>query len=330
MGTKLGVWNLNPKDSLTNSIMARTIKDFAIISLKGLGMGAADVVPGVSGGTIAFISGIYEELINSLKSFDLATVKLLFSDGLSVFWKKINGDFLAALFLGIAISILSLAKVIKYLLAEHPILIWSFFFGLIIASSLMISKQINKWDIKAIIGLLFGTALAYYVTIATPAETSTELWFIFLSGMLAICAMILPGISGAFILLLLGKYEFIVNSLSEINIKVIVTFILGCGVGLISFSHVLGWLFKKFHNMTIAILTGFMIGSLNKVWPWKLTLTTRINSHGETIPVTQQSILPNDFAGESLILAAIGMAIVGFVLIYLLEKFSPDNTQTVA
>ena len=330
MGTKLGVWNLNPKDSLTNSIMARTIKDFAIISLKGLGMGAADVVPGVSGGTIAFISGIYEELINSLKSFDLATVKLLFSDGLSVFWKKINGDFLAALFLGIAISILSLAKVIKYLLAEHPILIWSFFFGLIIASSLMISKQINKWDIKAIIGLLFGTALAYYVTIATPAETSTELWFIFLSGMLAICAMILPGISGAFILLLLGKYEFIVNSLSEINIKVIVTFILGCGVGLISFSHLLGWLFKKFHNMTIAILTGFMIGSLNKVWPWKLTLTNRINSHGETIPVTQQSILPNDFVGESLILAAIGMAIVGFVLIYLLEKFSPENTQTVA
>ena len=330
MGTTLGVWNLNPKDSLTNSIMARTIKDYAIISLKGLGMGAADVVPGVSGGTIAFISGIYEELINSLKSFDLATVKLLFSDGLSVFWKKINGDFLAALFLGIAISILSLAKVIKYLLAEHPILIWSFFFGLIIASSLMISKQINKWDIKAIIGLLFGTALAYYVTIATPAETSTELWFIFLSGMLAICAMILPGISGAFILLLLGKYEFIVNSLSEINIKVIVTFILGCGVGLISFSHLLGWLFKKFHNMTIAILTGFMIGSLNKVWPWKLTLTNRINSHGETIPVTQQSILPNDFVGESLILAAIGMAIVGFVLIYLLEKFSPENTQTVA
>lgn len=307
--------------------MKRTMKDYVMITLKGMGMGAADVVPGVSGGTIAFISGIYEELINSLKSIELDTIKVLFKEGIPAVWKKVNGNFLAALFVGIGISIASLSKVITYLLATYPVLVWSFFFGLIIASALMVSKKMTSWDITSIGGLIFGTALAYYITVASPAETPTELWFILLSGMLAICAMILPGISGAFILLLLGKYEYILTSLKELDIKVILTFMVGCVLGLVSFSHVLSWLFKKFHNLTIAVLTGFMIGSLNKVWPWKLTLTTRINSHGLEVPVTQQSVLPTNFDGEPLILGAIGLAIAGFLLIYILDKFSPEEEQ---
>ena len=307
--------------------MKRTMKDYVMITLKGMGMGAADVVPGVSGGTIAFISGIYEELINSLKSIELDTIKILFKEGIPAVWQRVNGNFLAALFVGIGISIVSLSKVITYLLATYPVLVWSFFFGLIVASALMVSKKITSWDITSIGGLIFGTALAYYITVASPAETPTELWFILLSGMLAICAMILPGISGAFILLLLGKYEYILTSLKELDIKVILTFMVGCVLGLVSFSHVLSWLFKKFHNLTIAVLTGFMIGSLNKVWPWKLTLTTRINSHGLEVPVTQQSVLPTNFDGEPLILGAIGLAIAGFLLIYILDKFSPEEER---
>lgn len=307
--------------------MKRSLKDYAIISLKGMGMGAADVVPGVSGGTIAFISGIYEELINSLKSVEIETVKLLFNSGIPAVWKKVNGWFLTALFIGIGISIVSLSKVIKFLLAEYPVMVWSFFFGLIVSSALMVGKKIEKWDLKSALGMLFGIAIAYYITVATPAETPTALWFVFLCGTLAICAMILPGISGAFILLLLGKYEFIVNALSDLNIKVIATFAIGCGIGLVTFSHVLSWLFRKFHNMTIAILTGFMIGSLNKVWPWKLTLTTRINSHGDVVPVTQQSVLPGAYEGDSFVLWAIVLGVLGFGLIYILDKYSPEEGQ---
>ncbi len=306
--------------------MKRSIKEYLLITAKGMGMGAADVVPGVSGGTIAFITGIYEELINSLKSIEPQTIKLLFTEGIGRTWEKVNGNFLVALFVGIGISVLSLSKVIKFLLAEHPILVWSFFFGLIIASAYVVSKSITAWNVKSIAGILIGSAIAYYITIATPAQTPTDLWFIFLCGTLAICAMILPGISGAFILLLLGKYAFIVGALSELNFVVIATFMVGCVIGLVSFSHVLSYMFKRFHNMTIALLTGFMIGSLNKVWPWKETLTTRINSHGETVPVTQMSVLPANYSdSEPLLVGAIIMMVVGFALIVVMDRFAPKE-----
>ncbi|MCH9822317.1 MAG: DUF368 domain-containing protein [Bacteroidetes bacterium] len=306
--------------------MKRSIKDYLLITAKGMGMGAADVVPGVSGGTIAFITGIYEELINSLKSIEPNTIKMLFSEGIPATWKKVNGNFLIALFVGIGISVVSLSKVIKYLLAEHPILVWSFFFGLIIASAYVVSKSITKWNLKSIGGVLIGSAIAYYITVATPAQTPKDLWFIFFCGMLAICAMILPGISGAFILLLLGKYAYIVGALSDLNLAIIATFMVGCVLGLVSFSHVLSYMFKNFHNMTIALLTGFMIGSLNKVWPWKETLTTRINSHGEVIPVTQMSILPSDYTeSEALVFGALIMMAIGFLLIIVMDRFSPKT-----
>lgn len=309
--------------------MSRKIKDYLFISLKGMGMGAADVVPGVSGGTIAFITGIYEELINSLKSINASSVKLLFKFKIKEFWQAVNGNFLSALIFGIFVSFLSLAKLIKYFLEEQPILIWSFFFGLIVASAIVIAKKITEWKWRTIIALLLGVGIAYFITVVTPAETPTSYWFLFLSGALAICAMILPGISGAFILLLLGKYEYILNALSTFKLDVIA--VVGCGavVGLLSFSNLLSWLLKKYHNMTIGLLSGFMIGSLNKVWPWKQTMSTFIDRHGVEKPLLQENILPGTFESlqgqDSQLLFGSLLAIAGFLLIWVMEKYSPES-----
>ena len=309
--------------------MSRQIKDYLFISLKGMGMGAADVVPGVSGGTIAFITGIYEELINSLKSINGSALKLLLQFKLKDFWQAVNGNFLSALIFGVFVSFLSFAKLIKYFLAEQPILIWSFFFGLIVASAIVIAKKITEWKPRTIAALLLGVGIAYMVTVVTPAETPTSYWFLFLSGALAICAMILPGISGAFILLLLGKYEYILNALSTFKLDVIA--VVGCGavVGLLSFSNLLSWLLKKYHNMTIGLLSGFMIGSLNKVWPWKQTVSTFVDRHGVEKPLLQDNILPSTFENllgqDSQLLFGILLAIAGFLLIWLMEKFSPES-----
>ena len=309
--------------------MTRSIKDYIFIALKGMGMGAADVVPGVSGGTIAFITGIYEELIESIKSVNLSSIKLLLSFKLKDFWKAVNGNFLLSLVVGIAISFLSIAKLIKYLLEQHPILIWSFFFGLIVASALVIAKKITEWKLRSIIAMIVGIGIAYMVTVVTPAETTNAYWFLFLSGALAICAMILPGISGAFILLLLGKYEFVLNALSSFKLDIIAVVAAGAVVGLLSFSNLLSWLLKKYHNMTIALLSGFMIGSLNKVWPWKETVSTFIDRHGVEKALLQENILPHTFesvSGQNANLAfAATLAVIGFFLIILMDKFSPES-----
>ena len=305
--------------------MIRNIKDYIIILLKGMAMGAADVVPGVSGGTIAFISGIYEELIESIKSINLVNFKELFSKGFKQFWNSINGNFLAILFLGIAISIFSLARILHFLLDEYPILIWSFFFGLIVASAIYVAKQIENWDYKSILAIVIGTIIAYFITEITPVPEveNSSYWFVFISGMIAICAMILPGISGSFILLLMGQYKFILSAVNDLKITYIITFGLGAVIGLISFSNVLSWLLKKYHNITVAFLAGFMIGSLNKVWPWKHTLLSQTNQFAQIIPVKQENVLPNmffEFTGKDPhTLYAILMAITGFLVIFLLE-----------
>ncbi len=294
-------------------------------------MGAADVVPGVSGGTIAFITGIYEELIESIKSVNLSSIKLLLSFKLKDFWKAVNGNFLLSLVVGIAISFLSIAKLIKYLLEQHPILIWSFFFGLIVASALVIAKKITEWKLRSIIAMIVGIGIAYMVTVVTPAETTNAYWFLFLSGALAICAMILPGISGAFILLLLGKYEFVLNALSSFKLDIIAVVAAGAVVGLLSFSNLLSWLLKKYHNMTIALLSGFMIGSLNKVWPWKETVSTFIDRHGVEKALLQENILPHTFesvSGQNAnLMFAIGLAILGFMVIAIMDKYSPESKK---
>lgn len=293
-------------------------------------MGAADVVPGVSGGTIAFITGIYEELINSIKSVSSDAIPTLFKEGIPAAWKAANGNFLIVLLAGIVVSAVSLARGITHLLDNHPILVWAFFFGLIVASSWLIGKTVEKWNLQSVLATIIGIALAYYISIASPAQTSEAYWFIFLSGALAICAMILPGISGSFILLLLGKYKFIIGAISAFKVDVIIVFILGCGIGLLSFARLLSYMFKNYKNITIAVLTGFMIGSLNKVWPWKLTIETTIDRHGETIPLVQQSVLPQNFNGEPQVLWAILAAIGGILVIAILEKLGSKAKTSAA
>ncbi len=303
--------------------MKRSIKDYAVISLKGMAMGAADVVPGVSGGTIAFISGIYEELLRTISNVNLSVLKTLKQEGVKATWEKINANFLLALFIGIAISVVSLAKGISFLLATKPILVWAFFFGLVLASIIYVGKQITKWRFQEITVLTIACLVAYYITIVKPmVSDDASFLFLFLAGMLAICAMILPGISGAFILVLLGAYETILNAVHDKNLQIITIVGLGCVIGLLSFSRILKYLFENYKNITLAGLTGFIIGSLNKIWPWKETLTTRINSKGLTVPVLQNSILPNNYQGDAELLWAVVLAVFGFLLILGMEKLA--------
>lgn len=302
--------------------MKRTLKDYSLISLKGIAMGAADVVPGVSGGTIAFITGIYEELLATISSVNLNSLKVLKEQGIKSFWNHINANFLIALLLGIGISIVSLAKLITYLLENEAVMLWSFFFGLIVSSIYLVGKAIKKWDISKIVGLIAGSAIAYYITILPPMENPDAIWYIFLSGAIAICAMILPGISGSFILLLLGSYELILNSIKDLKISIIAVFAIGCITGLLSFSKLLNWMFKKYHDLTVAILTGFLVGSLNKIWPWKTTLSYRINSHGESVPFIQENVSPFSFDGNAQLTGAILIALFGLFFILLMEKFA--------
>ncbi len=306
--------------------MNRTLKEYLLVTLKGMGMGAADVVPGVSGGTIAFITGIYKELIDSIKSVNLHSIKLLLTGKLKEFWSAVNGNFLLAVVIGIGISVLSLAKGLEYLLNHHPILIWSFFFGLIVASAIYVGKDISSWKIGTILSMIAGIVIAYFITTITPAEAHSSYLFVFLSGSIAICAMILPGISGSFILVLLGMYKFILGAISSFNLPVIGTFLIGAAIGIVLFSNLLSWLLKRFYNLTIALLAGFMIGSLNKVWPWKETVETFVDRHGEVKPLIEENILPTTYQAltghEPYILAAAGLALLGFALIFIIEGLS--------
>ena len=294
--------------------MERRIKDYAVLTLKGMAMGAADVVPGVSGGTIAFIAGIYDELINSIKSINMHSLKLLFTGKIAAFWKAVNGNFLFALLLGIAISVFSLAKLITYLLLNEPVLVWSFFFGLVLASTWFVTKDIKGWNWKTVAGFVGGAVIAYYITVATPAETSTNLMFIFLCGAIAICAMILPGISGSFILVLLGKYFYVMEAVKTLDLVVLGVFAFGAAVGITSFSRGLSYALKNFRNITLSVLSGFMLGSLNKVWPWKEV--EKLVSDGHEVMI-EHNIAPNTEVAEAVVLM-----LIGFILVYVLEKIS--------
>ncbi|QXP74295.1 DUF368 domain-containing protein [Tenacibaculum sp. AHE15PA] len=303
--------------------MNRTKKDYLVIMLKGIAMGAADVVPGVSGGTIAFISGIYEELLRSISNINLGLFKTLKNDGLKAAWKQLNGNFLASLFVGMFISVISLAKVISWLLTSHPILLWSFFFGLVLASVIYIAKQITKWNIIAFFLVAVGAVVAYYITTLNPmiSENSSTL-FMFFAGAIAICAMILPGISGSFILVLLGAYKPVLAAVNNRDFTTIAAIGAGAIIGLLSFSRVLKYLFANYKNYTLAVLTGFIIGSLNKIWPWKKALTFRTNSHGEQVPFNELSVSPFAYDGNPQLMYASILIIIGFALILLLEKLA--------
>jgi putative membrane protein len=302
------------------------MQSFILLYLRGIAMGAADAVPGVSGGTIAFISGIYEELILAIRSFDGRAAKFLYHRDLPGFWRHVHGTFLTVLLAGIGTSLLIFSRVILYWLASFPVLVWAFFFGLIIASILVVAKKIGQWR-PAILGFgMLGVLLGYYITVAVPAETPETLGFVFLSGMIAICAMILPGISGSFILVLLSKYEYIFTALRDFNLMVIAVFGCGCGIGILSFSHLLSWTLRRCHAPTIAMLTGLMMGSLNKVWPWKIVVETFVSSGGKVKPLVEKNILPTSYleatGNQPYLAGAVLMAVAGFLLVYSIEKLS--------
>ncbi len=329
--------------------MQRRLKDYLFIILKGVAMGAADAVPGVSGGTIAFISGIYEELVTTISNINLDLLKTLKNKGFNAFWTKLNGNFILALLTGIIISFISFMRIAKYLLEQHPVLIWSFFFGLIIASIYFVGKQIKKWSAATVIALIIGTCIAFYISNLPSLASNTSSYFLFIAGAIAICAMILPGISGSFILVILGAYKTLSDAFHDFDLKKIALFASGAVVGLLSFSRILKWLFKHYHNITLALLTGFILGSLNKVWPYKKTDTVMSDLNGQIIDfetvsdvgtlgiyqknlnnfdsyktVLEHSISPSNYeainATSAQLPLAIGLMIAGFLTIFILEK----------
>ncbi len=321
--------------------MHRRFLDYSVIIFKGIAMGAADVVPGVSGGTIAFISGIYEELIESIDKVGFGVFKVWKQEGFKAAWTSINGSFLLSLFSGIAISILSLAKLIKYLLHNEPVLLWSFFFGLVLASILYIAKQIKGWSAKIILAIIITSVLSYFITLAEPFASPDSPFYLLFCGFIAIIAMILPGVSGAFILLILGAYQTAIDTINNL-VEGLTTgnmalfkdaffkfclLAIGAVIGLKVFSKALNWMFKHQKNLTLAILTGFMIGSLNKIWPWKEVLKTRVNSEGETVTLLDKSILPTSYNGDNQLLMALVFIVIGFAAILILESLGKQKNK---
>jgi putative membrane protein len=307
------------------------MKKSLLLFAKGVAMGAADVVPGVSGGTVAFITGIYDELLRSIASVP-AALALFLRGRIVEAWKAANATFLLILLLGIMTSIMSLARVITYLLVEHPIPVWSFFFGLILVSTHLVVREVRRWNASRVFSLLLGVAFAYWITVASPLQWGHDPLSLFLAGAIAICAMILPGISGSFILVLMGLYGFVLNAVKGLDLAVLLIFASGCLVGLVSFAGILRWLLVRWRDLTLTFLTGLMIGSLNKIWPWKQTLTWRTDSQGEQVPSLQSNLWPEQFAQVSgqdpQLLWAIGLAVAGVLLVLGLEWLAARHPQS--
>lgn len=300
--------------------------------MKGFAMGTANVIPGVSGGTIALITGIFERLINSLKSFNVSALKLLLKRDFKAFASHTDLSFLAVVLLGVVASIFSVARLLSFLFANYPIFIWSYFFGLIIASIWLVGKTITRFNTSVILFLILGTAIATSISILSPAHENDSFLYLVLCGVIAVCSMILPGISGSFVLVLMGNYELVLRSITELNITNLIAVALGCIIGLPAFSYFLSWLYKKYKNQTIASLTGFILGSLLVIWPWKLSFNSgnqllEINQFGALLEsgvkvVRYERILP---AIDLQFFIAIGMVIIGFATIYFLEKNSQSH-----
>lgn len=308
----------------------RKLKDYLMIAVKGACMGGADVIPGVSGGTIAFITGIYDEFVGSIASVNMEAVRLLLRGRFKEFWKHINGSFLLALITGIGVSVVSLAGIMQYLLEQHPIQTWAFFFGLIVASSIFILRGIKGWKLREVIMVIIGVILGVTVCTLSPTQTPDALWFIFISGAIAICAMILPGISGSFILLILGKYEYIMGCISGLfsgdfmsNFLVLCVFLIGAVVGILGFSKFLNWLLARWNKETLIVLAGFIIGSLVKVWPWSNPSAIVTSQFPELVPIAESmhGDLPSEIVNQYMVSAdlhiggAVLFAIVGFSLV---------------
>ncbi len=297
-----------------------------VLFFKGIAMGAADIVPGVSGGTIALITGIYEELIDSIKNISFRLFKILFTDGFKSFWKDLNGNFLLTLASGILLSILLLAQFISYLLVNHEFKIWGFFFGLILSSGLFLYRQVNTLSSSSFIYLSFGFLLSSIISLTGPTSTPNNYFFVFFTGSIAICAMILPGISGSFILLLLSKYEYIINAIKDLKLDVLIVFSIGCIFGLLLFSRFLSYLFTNYKNTVLSVLSGFLFGSLIKVWPFRRIIETRINSEGVVEPFITRPALPEIINIEEITFFVL-FTFLGYFLIHFLQKNSIEDNK---
>ena len=287
-----------------------------VLFLKGFLMGAVELVPGVSAGTIAFVTGIYTELLDSIKSINFHALKVWRKDGTAAFWQAINGNFLVTLLLGMALAIISLSRVIQYVLQHHPVLCWSFFFGLILAASWHVAKGIPQWNWRRVLLLLLGAGIMLALFTSAPAAINISPLTLMLAGAIAISAMLLPGISGSFMLVLMGFYQPVLTAINNLDISTLMYFALGMGLGLLSVTRFLSWLLHRYTYPMQAFLTGIMLGSLFKIWPWKETLLTRINSKGDVVPMLEQNILPMP---NTELLYAVLLAFVGAFLVLLLE-----------
>ncbi|MDI6769955.1 MAG: DUF368 domain-containing protein [Anaerolineales bacterium] len=291
----------------------KSFRDYLELAGRGFCMGAADVVPGVSGGTVAFILGIYEDLINAIHAVNLDFIRRLVTLRWRAAFEHFPWRFLLTLGLGIGAAIFTLAEGLNWALRHHPALVWAFFFGLVLASVFVVRKRVRRWTPGAFALAALTAVGAYLLVGLTPAQTPDAFWSVFLSGAIAICAMILPGISGAFILVLLGKYQYLLNAIIHLDLLVLAVFMAGCVAGILSFARLLRWLFNHYHDLTVAALTGLMLGSLRKVWPWKETLETITDRHGALIPIREANILPSAFTPEAAL--AIGLALLGVGLV---------------
>jgi len=309
-----------------SDVQQRSLLGYIGLVLRGFCMGSADVVPGVSGGTMAFILGIYEELLESIRvigqpHFINAVLKFRIGE----VFQLLNWRFLAAIFGGIVLAIVTLAPGIEWMLENQPVLLWSFFFGLVTASVIVVSKRVSQWTVVCWLALIIGVGGAYVIVGLVPVQTPESWWFLILSGATAICAMILPGISGSFILVLLGKYEFFVSAVNQRDIMSLLFAGIGAAVGIVTFAQILSWLFKRYHDLTVALLTGLMIGSLRKIWPWKEVVAVMIDRHGEEVPIIEHNILPVlqvDGLFNTEVVWGLGLAVVGFILVWTLDRWA--------
>lgn len=304
-------------------MLKRWLDSYALITLKGMAMGAADVVPGVSGGTIAFITGIYERLLLALKSFTPKALVILKREGFAACWQHVDGTFLVSLFAGVLLSIAGLSHGIVYALENYPLQVWGFFCGLILAASVYIARSLDLLHSKTLLAIGAGVLVALLVAVLRPVDVPVNSVTVFLAGAIAICAMILPGVSGSFLLLIMGMYPVIIQAVTELNLTILSLFLGGCVLGLMAFSHVLYWLLQRFRQITLGVLTGFLAGSLIIVWPWKRVVETRVDRHGEVVPVVQENVWPWVYeaasGSSSQWLEVTAMAVLGIVLVLVLE-----------
>lgn len=304
---------------------------YLLTYLKGMAMGAADVVPGVSGGTIAFITGILDTLLESIRRINPSLIKIIRAQGAKAAFSHINGPFLLAVLGGILTSIFTLAKLISYLLLAHPIPVWSFFFGLIIISVVHMLRQVKGFSLVRLLLFAVGAAFAWGITMLNPIAMQMTYLNVFIGGSIAICAMLLPGISGSFILLLLGLYTSILSAVKSFDVGILAIFAGGCIFGLLTFSHLLSWLLRQYHDATIVLLTGLMLGTLGKIWPWKQVLNWRENSAGEMVPLLEQNLSPMEFESltgqPALLMGAILAMLAGIALVWGLEYFAGRKSR---